>query len=148
MVGEKLVAAKVLSVNEDDLVCTVQMPNGDQVPQVRLRPSTGSGSGQVLIPAIGSYVFVVPIYDHVYGVVGVTQLQSVVFEIGTAAIQLDATGAVLKNGSDDLKTVLSDLLTAIKLITVPTANGPSGVPINSASFDAINTRLNALLGDA
>ncbi len=46
---------------------------------------------------------------------------------------------------DLLVSVLGDLITAIKAITVPTAVGPSGIPINFAAFDAISARLNNIL---
>ena len=46
---------------------------------------------------------------------------------------------------DTLKSTLEDLISAIKTITVPTAMGPSGTPINFAQFDAINTTLSSIL---
>lgn len=46
---------------------------------------------------------------------------------------------------DTLKKTLEDLITAIKAITVPTAMGPSGTPINFAQFDSINAQLSNIL---
>ena len=44
-----------------------------------------------------------------------------------------------------LKGLLEDLISAITSITVPTPHGPSGTPINSAQFSAINSRLKTML---
>lgn len=46
---------------------------------------------------------------------------------------------------DTLKGLLEDLISAIKTITVATPHGPSGTPINSAQFSAINSRLKTML---
>lgn len=46
---------------------------------------------------------------------------------------------------DTLKEKLTDLINAIKQITVPTSNGPSGTPINFAQFDAISAQLIQIL---
>lgn len=46
---------------------------------------------------------------------------------------------------DTLKSVLEDLINAIGKITVPTAMGPSGVPINAPQFQKISKSLNKIL---
>lgn len=46
---------------------------------------------------------------------------------------------------DTLKEKLTDLINAIKQITVPTSNGPSGTPINFAQFDTISAQLAQIL---
>ncbi len=51
----------------------------------------------------------------------------------------------IKNNTGDLKTIISDLINAIKIITVPTGVGPSGVPINVVQFDAVLQKLNLLM---
>lgn len=52
-------------------------------------------------------------------------------------------GFALKNGVDDLKSILSDQIDLIKMITVtvPSGGGVSSVPVNSVAFDLIGTRL-------
>lgn len=54
---------------------------------------------------------------------------------------------VIKSTSESLYQVLSDLLTAIKLITVNTGTGTSTPPNNVAAFNSIATRLSALLSN-
>lgn len=46
---------------------------------------------------------------------------------------------------NELKALLSDLITAITKLTVGTATGPSSPPINSAEFVGIKTRLDEML---
>lgn len=45
------------------------------------------------------------------------------------SIELTGNKASLKNGSTDIKTILKDILTAIKTLTVSTGVGPSGTPL-------------------
>lgn len=54
----------------------------------------------------------------------------------------DATEPVLFG--DKTTSFLSDLLSAIEKLTVPTATGPSGIPINIAAFTALKTKLDSL----
>lgn len=46
---------------------------------------------------------------------------------------------------DQLKTLLTNILTTIQQITVPTAVGPSGPPANSAAFQQIAQKLDQML---
>jgi phage baseplate assembly protein V len=63
---------------------------------------------------------------------------------GGADVQL-SDKISLKAGGETLKNVLSDLLDAIKAITVNTAVGPSSVPVNLTAFNALQTRITNLL---
>lgn len=64
--------------------------------------------------------------------------------MGTTELKIN-DGFLIQKNSETLKKILNDLNTAIKSITVPTNVGPSGVPINSSTFTAINIRVNDLL---
>jgi hypothetical protein len=48
---------------------------------------------------------------------------------------------------ETLVGVLKDLISAITSITVPTAFGPSGTPVNAADFSSIESSLNDILSD-
>ena len=50
-------------------------------------------------------------------------------EQGGISIELTGNKASLKNASTGLKTILNDILNAIKTLTVSTAVGPSGTPL-------------------
>jgi hypothetical protein len=51
---------------------------------------------------------------------------------------------IIAGNNESLKEVLNDLITSIKALTVTTPAGPSGTPINFASFDSINVKINNL----
>ncbi len=61
---------------------------------------------------------------------------------GAGLITVNKAGKVtVGNGVVDLLALLDQTLDAIKLLTVPTAVGPSGIPNNAAAFEAIKTAL-------
>lgn len=63
-----------------------------------------------------------------------------------ANIELNPAGLIsIKNSASSLKGIIDKLLDAIQKLTVTTANGPSGNPINSAEFSAIKVELATLL---
>lgn len=61
--------------------------------------------------------------------------------IGDSELQISADGFTIKKGGEDLKTILDDLLTALQAETHPTSTGPSGPPVNTADYLAIQNRL-------
>lgn len=58
-----------------------------------------------------------------------------------ATIKVSTGGITVKKGASGLKKTLGDLCDAIAQLTVPTGVGPSGVPINIASFQKIKADL-------
>ena len=60
------------------------------------------------------------------------------FEAGAATLEKMILGETLKD-------LLNDILDKIKLITVPTAVGPSGTPDNASDFTAIQAQLPTIL---
>lgn len=66
-------------------------------------------------------------------------------------ISLELTGnkASLKNDSTGLKTILNDLLAAIKTLTVSTGVGPSGtpLPLTIQKITQVEQKVNNLLND-
>lgn len=64
---------------------------------------------------------------------------------GGALISAEDDKISIANRSEDLLTILDDLLAAIQAITVPTGTGPSGVPSNAADFAQIAIRIKSLL---
>lgn len=65
------------------------------------------------------------------------------------AIELTGNKASLKNDSTGLKTILNDLLMAIKTLTVSTAVGPSGTPLPPTiqKVTALEQKVSNLLND-
>ena len=55
----------------------------------------------------------------------------------------DATEPIVLG--NELVSIIEELLSAIKALTVPTGTGPSGTPINFAQFDAVKNKLKNIL---
>lgn len=62
-------------------------------------------------------------------------------KIGSSTITVTSGGLTLKKGGAGLKKTLESMLDAICQLTVPTGVGPSGVPINMASFQQIKAEV-------
>ena len=62
-------------------------------------------------------------------------------KIGSSTITVTSGGLTLKKGGAGLKKTLESMLDAICQLTVPTGVGPSGVPINMASFQKIKAEV-------
>lgn len=60
---------------------------------------------------------------------------------GQATIKITTGGLTLVKGGSGLRKTLEQLLDGICALTVPTAVGPSGVPINTATFQKIKADL-------
>ncbi len=164
-----VIPAQVKSVDEQNFVCSVEM-DGIEIENVRLTAVIDdNGNKSAIIPSAGSWVMIMPVYgnDSDYVVVAYSQIDKISVQTGDVKITSDSQGVKVENGQstlqvqsgeinitsgkveikglESLKTILDDLITQITMITVPTGVGPSGVPINSAAFTAIKTRLNNVL---
>ena len=62
---------------------------------------------------------------------------NIVLAVEDGAVQLVGPDGEKLPMGDTLKGLLSDLLGDIAALTVPTAFGPSGVPLNAAAFEAL-----------
>ena len=62
-------------------------------------------------------------------------------KIGSSTITVTSGGLTLNKGGAGLKKTLESMLDAICQLTVPTGVGPSGVPINMASFQQIKAEV-------
>lgn len=119
--------------------------------------------GLVLIPAKGSkvlvsriagsarlYVSMFSVIDKILITIGDNQsvelsadLVEVVIDRST--LRLTPQGITVCRGESGLKKTLSDLCDAIGRLTVTTATGPSGTPINVAEFKQIQNELSQYL---
>lgn len=137
--------ATVTAINNNDTVA-IQLPNGREVDDARLRAVVASGNKVVLVPKINSTVIVGMLENSdEFVVLGVSEVTGLKCVIDTVTVEVDNTGVLIQRGTDSLKKVLQDLITAINALTVPTAVGPSGTPINATSFTSISTRINQFI---
>lgn len=72
------------------------------------------------------------------------EMEASIINLGVNAEEPALLGDTSVQWLSDLCSALSDLITQINVMTMPTGVGPSGPPINNPSFTAINTRINAL----
>jgi hypothetical protein len=150
------------SVNEDDQTISV-IPDGREgvIEGVMLCAVSAATDKVLWLPKEGSHVVIGSVdgpgnwillksseVTKVLITIANTQCTiseaGVKIESGTTVIEVESI-IKIATASESLHAILNDLITAITLITVPTPAGPSGVPVNAATFNTILTRLSNLL---
>ena len=72
--------------------------------------------------------------------------KSIIIKNALGEISIDSGGILNFNSKNvTLGSVLSELMLALKNLTVPTGVGPSGIPINLSAFEAVNQKLKQML---
>lgn len=138
----------VMEINEDDYTCTVSDPTDLEYYDVRLKSVVGAESEElVIVPKMNSSVLIANIgqTETEWVVVKCNVVDKIIYKIGTLQFEMDADGYKISKSGINLKEVLDGLIDQIKLITVPTPAGPSGVPVNAAAFDVIKSQLDQIL---
>ena len=78
--------------------------------------------------------------------VGKTVASSIIIKNALGEISIDPAGILNFNSNNiTLGSVLSELMLAVKNLTVPTGVGPSGIPINLPAFEAVDLKLKQML---
>ncbi len=104
---------------------------------VSLRVLHNKDTGLILVPKKGSSVVIAQIEGgQDYCLLQASELDKEIIKGGKFKVE---------NNGEDLKGLIGELIDAITQITVPTAVGPSGIPVNIAVFTAIKQRLNQIL---
>lgn len=145
-----VIAAQVKTLNEGDATVDVVDSEDNEIFDVRLRAAVdNSTNGLTLYPAVDSWVLIANLGGSVseWAVIATTEVDKVVIKTDTSTIEMAADGVKIARGLENLKSVLDDMLAAIKLITVTCAapGSPSTTPLNFAAFDLLETRINNLL---
>jgi hypothetical protein len=78
-------------------------------------------------------------------IIKMEKVESFHIKINDSELSGNNQGFTIKRGSESIKKILSDLMDAISQMTVTTGVGPSGTPINIASFVDLKARLNNIL---
>ncbi|MBE2289354.1 MAG: hypothetical protein IAE95_07350 [Chitinophagaceae bacterium] len=160
----EVVSGKVVggSIDSDaNTMSVVLSANGLEIKDVLLKATSDGTDGVIGIPEDGSDVVIGSIDGpgqwvllqassiakweaRLHGRSVVITPEAIKIDTGLATVKV-AEKVTVRSGTEDLYTLLRDLLDSIKLITVTTPAGPSSVPVNVAMFDAISLRLNNLL---
>jgi hypothetical protein len=171
-VSEKFARASVLtegtifSVDATKFTCVVLMgDNNTKISGVPLKVLIGSQASIIEIPKVGTDCLLRfkdnniqrPQLESVHEIdkyLWVLEGNTLTFDINgfiltsdTSSITMTKDGVKLIKGSSGLKKTLKDLIDAINALTVPTGTGPSGLPINSATFTNIKKDLDNYLID-
>lgn len=135
----------VLSV--EGITCTVEtVANKIKYEGVRLKAHIEDDKGLVVKPVVGSYVLVSRIDDANCFVSFFSEIAAVSFKDKNGIEVIIENGKMsIKNNSYGIKQAFDELIDAIGKLTVTTATGPSGIPINKAEFDAIKQKISNLL---
>lgn len=146
----RIVPARVTHVMQNDATCDVLDENESALFDVRLRAEIdGESDGVVVFPTVGSWVLIGNLggSETEWTVLACSQVDKVLVEVENTRVEVTSAGVKIQRGGDDLKSLLGDLLAAIKALTVTCAapGSPSSVPINIASFISLESRVNALL---
>lgn len=141
--------AKVKSVNESKAICVLEDEDGQEIPDVRLRPVLNGRKSFIQIPKVGTFVLAIRIEDDDdWMVIACDEIEKLVWYVGTTTFEIN-DGFLLKKDNETLKKLMSDLIEAIKAMsfTVTTPSGPGATALlnNTAQFTNIETRFNQFL---
>jgi hypothetical protein len=123
----------------NDRTCNVTPIDTDLAPikEVRLNAVIEGDAGIVITPKTGSVVLVCMINEIDAFVSMCSEIEKIDIVIGGKLC--------LKNNGYSIKQAFDELLTAIKMLTVTTGTGPSGIPINIADFEKVQQNIDKLL---
>lgn len=159
-----MVICTVDAVNENAFTCDCTPIGGDattSIPGVNLNAEANDGF--LIVPSIGSTIVVATSKRNNFYVFMFSDISKVrilcdktYFELNQidGLLFSNATGTnfsvgalfTIKTQSENLKSILSDLIDAINLMTQTVTSGVSvAPPLNATVFTAIKTRLNNLL---
>ncbi len=164
----QVLPCQVKDVDTDNMTCTVEFEGLEY--EARLTAVIdNNGNRSAIQPKQNSWVLCIPVAGNEADlvVIAYSEIDSISIVHDNVKITTGSDGVKIENsqstleikdseisivsgkveikGLESLKTILDDLITQITMLTVPTGVGPSGVPINSAAFTAIKTRLNNVL---
>ncbi len=136
----------VKKVDEAKRTCDVEI-GGIVREKVLLYLLDADTKGWWFVPAVESVVLVsrVDAAGTRLRVSMFSQVDKVICTTGETEFSVGKDGYKLNRGASGLLKTLTDLCAALEQLTVSTAMGPSGVPINLAAFTKIKQDLNNFL---
>ncbi len=160
----EIMSGSVVAGSVDEVNQTISViPDGldGKIEGVMLGAVSAATDCMVMLPKEGSHVVIGSVDGPGNWILlQPSEVTKVLVSIGNTSCTISESGVQIESGSTVFKVeslikiatasesmygILNDLITAITLITVPTSTGPSGLPVNAASFNTIATRLSNLL---
>ena len=137
--------------HENDDYIDVMDLAGTTFLQVRKRSAIDGKKGIVITPIKESSVLVgriggsdflyMAMCSEIYSVKITLNDQTIILDENGISVDMGSGKYEIKNTSENLKKLLDDLNNAIMQLTVTTGTGPSGTPINMASFQDVQKRI-------
>lgn len=113
--------------------CTIILPNGLEITDVRLKATTDNDSYLLLIPKEGSHVLLLSSDGSIDNltVIKCDKVKQILFKENFLELDFDTVSQKIgiKNSQIDLKDVFADIVDALKTLKVFTPVGPSGNPL-------------------
>ncbi|MRX40408.1 hypothetical protein GJU43_14060 [Flavobacterium sp. LC2016-23] len=143
----------VIAVDKTKGTCIV---SDDQIEYTDVRLSSvidGKENKFFLFPAVGSSVLVSPIQEDLKKlyVEAYSEIESLDLNVKTVQFRITESGFLLKKENETLKSLVSDLLTAVEqmkfLVTTTGGTGNTTTLVNAAQFSSVKDRFNQFLND-
>lgn len=143
-----VMSGKIISINESELTCKVSLSiaDGIETDNINLNCISLNANGFIQFPKIDSNVIIAEVDGPgKWAIINCTDLTKAVITIGNTTFTITTNGVKIEANNKNLGTVLQNILTHIQALTVPTAVGTSGIPINLPDFITDSTDLNSIL---
>lgn len=147
--GDEIYAkiCEVISVDTENHTADLKPLDGSSPIDDAYLMAEDKAGGIYAEPAVGSLVCVVFISKEIAVVVGNSELKEFQIKIKQTELKIDEKGFLLRKENETLKTLMVDLLEAIKRMKFTTNMGPTIKLINEAEFTAIENRFKTFLKD-
>lgn len=137
--------AKVKSVDENGAVCVLEDEDGQEIPEVRLRPVLTGKKSFLQIPKIGSLVLTVRIEDDDdWMIIACDEVDKFLWVTDTTKIELTDKVHISANNKN-MAELIDKLFEAILKMRFTTNAGPTIRLINRPEFESLKNEFKELL---
>lgn len=132
--------ATVKSVAASEFTCVLYDEDTDlEYNDIRLRPTLDEKESVTLFPKVGTWCLAVRIEeDDDWVAIAFGEIDKVRIKVGTAIIEQDATGLLVKKGNDTLHDVLTGFIDEVMKIVVLQGTSPNLVALAQLKVKAQN----------
>lgn len=137
--------AKVKSVDENGAVCVLEDEDGQEIPEVRLRPVLTGKKSFLQLPKIGSLVLAVRIEDDDdWMIIACDEVDKFLWVTDTTKIELTDKVHISANNKN-MAELIDKLFEAILKMRFTTNAGPTIRLINRPEFESLKNEFKELL---
>jgi hypothetical protein len=137
--------AKIKSVNENQATCVLEDEDGQEIPEVRLRPVLTGKKSFLQIPKIGSLVLVVRIEDDDdWMIIACDEVDKFLWVTDTTKVELTDKVHISANNKN-MAELIDKLFEAILKMRFTTNAGPTIRLINRPEFESLKNEFKELL---